>query len=102
MFYAGHAKLHIGAYEQAVAWHWRSIEAKRNYAPAHFGLAAALAQLDRADEAQPAVKAGLALTLTFTIARLFAVYSAFSDRPTFLAELHDHGCEGMRKAGLPE
>ena len=48
MTYAGMAKLHLGGYEQAVAWCRRAIEANRNYPPAYFQLAAALAQLGRA------------------------------------------------------
>ena len=58
---AGVAKLHLGSYEQAVAWLRRSVEANRNYPLAIFHLAAALAQLDRLEEAQAAVKAGLAV-----------------------------------------
>ena len=55
------AKLHLGSWEQAVAWFRRAIEANRNYPHAYFSLAAALAQLGRLDEARSAVKAGLAL-----------------------------------------
>ena len=36
MTYAGLAKLHLGSYEQAVAWFRRAIEANRNYPPAIF------------------------------------------------------------------
>jgi uncharacterized protein YbjQ (UPF0145 family) len=43
---AGDAKNHLGSWEQAVAWLRRAIEANRNN-PAHFNLAAALAQLGR-------------------------------------------------------
>jgi tetratricopeptide (TPR) repeat protein len=64
---AGLAKLHLGSYEQAVAWWRRSNEANRNYPPAYFQLAAALAHLGRLDEARSAVKAGLALNPTYTI-----------------------------------
>ena len=38
MLNAGWAKLHLGSYEQAVAWCRRAIEANRNYPPAHFNL----------------------------------------------------------------
>ena len=44
---AGTAKLHLGSYEQAVAWFRRAVEANRNYPHAHFMSAAALAQLGR-------------------------------------------------------
>jgi TolB-like protein len=102
MHLAGHAKLHIGVYEEAVAWFRRSIEVNRNYAPSHLELAAALAHLGRADEARATANAGLTLAPSFSIARLHAGYSAFSDNPTFLTELRDEVVEGMRKAGLPE
>ena len=98
---AGVAKLHLGSYEQAVAWLRRSVEANRNYPLSVFHLAAALAQLDRLDEAQAAVKAGLALNPTFTISRVRASRTARTDDPTYLAQLGPI-LEGMRKAGVPE
>ena len=102
MYSAGHAKLHTGAYDEAVAWFRRSIEANRNFAPSHLELAAALAHLGRFDEAHAAAKAGLALSPAFTIARAHARWSTLTDNPKFLAELRDQVCEGMRKAGVPE
>jgi TolB-like protein/class 3 adenylate cyclase/Flp pilus assembly protein TadD len=102
MYFAGHAKLHVGSHEQAVAWFRRSIEANRNYSSSHLELAAALAHLGRTDEAHSAVKAGLALDPAFTIARLRAAWTAMSDNPTFLAQLGEQIFEGMRKAGVPE
>ena len=75
----GLAKLHLGSYEQAVAWFRRAIEANRNVPPAYFWLAAALTQLGRRDEAQSAVKAGLALNPAFTISRARAAWTAMSD-----------------------
>ena len=98
---AGMAKLHLGSYEQAVAWFRRAIEANRNYPHAYFALAAALAQLGRLDEARSAVKAGLALNPTFTISRARAAWTAMSDDPTYLAQLEPI-LDGLRKAGLPE
>jgi tetratricopeptide (TPR) repeat protein len=98
---AGWAKLHLGSYEQAVAWCRRAIEANRNYPPAHFNLAAALAQLGRLDEARSAVRAGLALNPAFTISRRRASWAAQSDDPTYLARLEPI-LDGMRKAGVPE
>ena len=95
------AKSHLGGYEQAVAWHRRSIEANRNFPPAHFWLAAALAQLGRLDEARSAVKASLALNPTFTVSRARALWTAMSDDPTYLAGLKPI-YEGMLKAGMPE
>ena len=98
---AGIAKIHLGSYEQAVAWCRRAIEANRNYPQAYFRLAAALAQLGRLDEARSAVKAGLALNPAYTISRDRAAWTARSDDPTYLAQLEPI-FEGMRKAGLPE
>jgi tetratricopeptide (TPR) repeat protein len=95
------AKLHLGSYEQAVAWLRRSVEANRNYPLAVFHLAAALAQLDRLDEAQSAVKAALALSPTFAISRVRASRMARTDAPTCLAQL-ELLFEGLRKAGVPE
>ena len=98
---AGMAKNQLGSWEQAVAWFRRSIEANRNYPAACFNLAAALAQLDRLDEARSVVKAGLALNPTHTVSRARAAWTARSDDPTFLAKA-EQIFEGMRKAGLPE
>ena len=81
MTIAGVAKIHLGSWEQAVAWFRRAIEANRNYPPAYFRLAAALAQLGRLDEARSAVKAGLALNPTFTISRARAAWTAMERRP---------------------
>jgi hypothetical protein len=64
-------------------------------------LAAALAQLDRLDEARYEVKAGLALNPTFSISRADAHWRAMSDDPTYQAQLEPI-LEGLRKAGLPE
>ena len=65
--FAGAAKLHLGADEEAVAWFRRAIEINRNFPLTHFFLAAALANLGRLDEARAAAQAGLALDPTFTI-----------------------------------
>jgi TolB-like protein len=101
MTYAGIAKNHLGSYAQAVAWLRRSIEANRNYPVTYFALAAALAQLGRADEARSAVKGGLALNPAFSVSRARAAWTAFSDDPTYLAET-ERVVEGLRKAGVPE
>ena len=101
MHVAGHAKGHLGRWEQAAAWCRRAIEANRNYQYPHFQLAAALAQLGRLDEARSAVKAGLALNPTYSIARTRAVSTATSDDPTYLAGI-ERNLQGLRKAGVPE
>ncbi len=101
MSIAGMAKNQLGSWEQAVVWFRRSIEANRNCPTACFNLAAALAQLDRLDEARSVVKAGLALNPTLTVSRARAAWTARSDDPTFLAKV-EQIFEGMRKAGVPE
>ena len=98
---AGLAQLHLGSYEQAVAWYRRSIEANRNYPVIHLGLAAALAQLGRLDEAHSAVKAGLALDPAYAISRTRSLWTEQSDDPTYLAGV-ERILEGLRKAGVPE
>ena len=101
MTYAGVAKLHLGDWQQAVAWFRRAIEANRNYPVAYFRLAAALAQFGRIDEARSAVKAGLALNPTFAISRARAAWTAWSDDPTYLSQLEPI-LDGLRKARVPE
>jgi TolB-like protein/class 3 adenylate cyclase len=98
---AGAAKNRLGSWEQAIAWYRRAIEANRNYPLGYFGLAAALAQLNRLDQARSAVKAGLALNPNFSISRARALWTAIADDPTYLAQLEPI-FDGLRKAGLPE
>jgi hypothetical protein len=64
-------------------------------------LAAALAQLDRLDEAHSAVKAGIAINPSFTVSRARVNWTALSDDPTYLAQLEPI-FDGLRKAGVPE
>src|SRR5208282_487373 len=101
MTYAGMAKNQLGAYELANTWLQRSIEANRNFAIAHFSLAAALAGLGRLDEAHSVVKAGLAVDPSFTVFRAGASWSATSDNPTYLSQLESF-VEALREAGVPE
>ena len=58
--FAGIAKMQLGRLEEAVVWLRRGIENNPNLPAAHF-LASAQAQLGIIDQAQDAVKAGLAL-----------------------------------------
>jgi len=99
MTFAGAAKLRLGAYDKAVEWLRRAIETNRNFPIAYFYLAAALAQLDRLDEARSSVAAGLVLSPTFTIRRFRS--TGRSSDPTVRAQGR-HLVEGMRKAGVPE
>jgi tetratricopeptide (TPR) repeat protein len=99
MHFVGAAKLQLGADAEAVAWLRRGIEAKRNFPPSHFALAAALGLIGAVDEARTAAKAALALNPGYTIRRLRA--HKFSDNPTYLAG-RERFCEGLRLAGVPE
>ena len=99
MHIAGMAKIQVGADAEAVAWLRRSIEANRNFPPAHFWFAAALGLLGLLDEARSAVKVGLAVDPSFTISRLLVTQS--SDNTKYLAG-RERVCEGMRMAGVPE
>ena len=98
---AGLAKNYLGLYDQAIPWFRRSNEANRNYASAYFNLAASLAQLGRLNEANSAVKAGLALNPAYSVSRVHAAWSARSDHPTYLAQI-EPVLKGMRMAGVPE
>ncbi len=89
----------MGEDEEAIAWLNRSIENNRNFPVPYFTLAAALAHLDRAEDARSAVSAGLALDPTFTVDRFRA--GTPSTNPVFLAR-RERIALGMRKAGVPE
>jgi tetratricopeptide (TPR) repeat protein len=93
----GIAKLMLGVDVEAVRWLRRSLEANRNNWFAHIHLGAALALLQKQDEARGAVQAGLTLHPTFTIRRM----RRLSDHPTFRTE-SKRIRDGMRMAGVPE
>jgi TolB-like protein/tetratricopeptide (TPR) repeat protein len=99
MAIAGTAKLLIGSDDEAVTQLRRAIELNRNYSVAHLHLGAALAHLNRLDEAQSAARMGLALTPNYTLRRLRA--GAFGDNPIYLAQC-ERLVQGLRKAGVPE
>jgi TolB-like protein/class 3 adenylate cyclase len=99
MMWVGIAKVQLNADSEAVNWFRRSIEANRNFPLAHFHLAAALALLERLDEAHAAAQVGLTLDPGFNIRRFRA--GASGDNPTYLAG-RERFYEGMRLAGVPE
>ena len=99
MVIAGTAKLLLGSDDEAVTQLRRAIELNRNYSIAHLHLGAALAHLNRLDEAQSAARLGLALTPNYTLRRLRG--GAYSDNPIYLAQ-RERLVEGLRKAGVPE
>ena len=95
------AKVHLNADADAILWLRLGLDANRNYAFAHFNLAAGLARLGELGEARAAVQAGLALNPSFTIRRYRDATSAWHDNPTSPAG-RDRMIEGMRMAGVPE
>ena len=92
LMFVGVAKIYLGRHEEAIVWLRRSIEANRNNPMSHLFLAAALAVLDRVEEARAAARAGLLLNPQFSIARFRPGHERVRDRFT----------EGLRKAGVPE
>jgi tetratricopeptide (TPR) repeat protein len=96
---AGHASVSLGRDQEAVEWLHRSIEMHRGYLMSHYALAAALANLDRLEEARTAVQKVLSLDPNFSIARLRA--TPISDNPIFLAR-RERLLAGLLKAGVPE
>ncbi len=98
---AGAAKSALGLHDEAAAWYRRSIEANRTWPLTHFSLAGALAELGRLEELRIAVRTGLALDPTFSLAGYIAAYSSVSDDPKYLAWFARE-VDAMRKAGLPE
>jgi adenylate cyclase len=90
LHFTGAAKMTLGANEEAAALFRRSIEINRTAPLTHFLLAAALANLDKLEEARSEVKAGLALDPSFSIRRF---ETGGGGGPPL---------EGMRKAGVPE
>lgn len=101
MVWVGLAKAQLGVDAEAVLWMRRGLDANRNFALAHFILAAALARLGELHEARAAMQSGLALDPSFTIRRFRNASNVRSDNPTFLAG-RDRAIEGMRMAGVPE
>ncbi len=97
--YIALAKLHLGAYQEALDLYLRAKELNPNYATGRFNMAATLMELGRLDEARAEVQVGLALNPGFTIRRYRA--GAQSDNPLFLKR-RERMIEDMRKAGVPE
>jgi TolB-like protein/class 3 adenylate cyclase len=100
LFLDGVAALQLGHDAEAAALLRGSIEANRNNSLSNFFLAAALAHLDRLDEARAAVQAGLSVDAGFTIRR-FRASGAASTNQKF-REQRERVIDGMRLAGVPE
>jgi TolB-like protein/class 3 adenylate cyclase/tetratricopeptide (TPR) repeat protein len=99
MAFAAFAKFGKGKDEEAAAWASRSIDMSPDFMTSHFVLAAAFVGLGRMAEAREAVRAGLDLNPTFTIARYQA--SPSSDNPRYLAGLA-RILDALREAGVPD
>jgi tetratricopeptide (TPR) repeat protein len=95
----GFAKLGAGRDEDSIRWFSRSIEANPNLPMSHFLFAAASARLGRMEEAHDALRTGLELNPSFTIARFKS--QTFNDNPVYLAG-RERMYEGLRNAGMPE
>jgi tetratricopeptide (TPR) repeat protein len=93
------AKLHLGAYEDALNLYRRSMDLNPNYPTGRLYLATTLVELGRLDEARSEVKAALVLDPNFTLRRFRD--AAQSDDPVFLKR-RERMIEDMRKAGAPE
>ena len=98
--WVGGSKLRLDQFADAAAWYRRAIETNRNYAWSHFGLAAALVQLDDLEAARAAVQQGLALDPNFNVSRLRAkmplpINSALSAK-------HERFLISLLRAGMPE
>jgi TolB-like protein/class 3 adenylate cyclase/Tfp pilus assembly protein PilF len=99
-FIVGWSKVGIGAYDEAVPWFRRAIEANRKYAGPHFYMAATFALQNKPEAARAAVQSGLALQPDFSLRRARGA-SAASDNPIYLAQ-RERLYEGLRLAGVPE
>jgi TolB-like protein/class 3 adenylate cyclase/Flp pilus assembly protein TadD len=99
MHFSGSSKLYLGSDEEAVIWFHRAIELRRDFPLTRFWLAAALANLDKLEEARAETQAGLALDPTFTLRRFRA--GRESENPIFLKQ-REHHADSLRKAGVPE
>lgn len=101
LMFVGVANIYLGRFEEAIVWLRRSVEANRNNPLSHVFLAAAMAVLDRMDQARAAARAALVLNQQLTIGRFQAFFAPFSDNPINLAG-RDRIIDGLRMAGVPE
>jgi TolB-like protein/class 3 adenylate cyclase len=92
MNWVGFSKLRLGKFADAAVWFRRAIEANRNYAWLHLGLAAALVQLDALEEARGAMKEALALDPNCSLRLL----------RTKIPHINSTVLENLRTVGLPE
>jgi adenylate cyclase len=95
--YSGLALGHylVGDYGRSAEWAKKSIRRNRHWYLGHVYFIAAVAQLDRIDEARSALQDYLALFPRASISELRRL-------PLKIDSDFEHLCAGLRKAGLPE
>lgn len=90
------AHLYLRRHEEAVEWARKAIRMPRIQWPAYCFLIAALAHLDRMDEAHEALDELLAFRPGITATYIGEHY------PALVADNFNHLLDGLRKAGLPD
>jgi len=99
LFFACHAHIHLGQYEQALADCGRAVADSNNYF-VYFDLAAAYAQTGDMVRAKAAKAELMRRVPDFTISRFEA--KQFSNNPIWIEEVRTRFIPGLRKAGVPE
>jgi tetratricopeptide (TPR) repeat protein len=111
MHFSGSAKLYLGADEEAVVWFRRAIGLGRDFPLSHFWLAAALANLDRMEEARAEVQVGLTLgqnakvlelRAATNLARLWSNQGKHQEARELLAPVYGWFTEGFDTLDLKE
>lgn len=99
MDWVGFAKIALDDCEATASCFRRSIEVNRNHSYGHLGLAVALVQLSRLDEAKAALQQGLALDPHLTVSRM---RSNTANPSSASLRRRERFLEGLRIAGMPE
>jgi adenylate cyclase len=99
LFYACHAHIHLGQYEEALAKCGRAVARDNSYL-VYFDLAAAYAQTGDMVRARAAKADLMRRAPDFTISRFEA--KQFSNNPVWIEEVRTRFIPGLRKAGVPE
>ena len=99
LFFACHAHIHLGQYEEALAKCGRAVADSNNYF-VYFDLAAAYAQTGDMVRAEAAKAELMRRVPGFTISRFEA--KQFSNNPVWIDEVRTRFIPGLRKAGVPE
>jgi tetratricopeptide (TPR) repeat protein len=100
MSWVGFSKLRLDQFADAEMWFRRAIENNRNYAWSHFGLAAALVQLNDLEAARAAMQQGLALDPNFNVRRLRAKMPPPIN--SLLSAKHERFLNSLLRAGMTE